>query len=106
MQLIEACLALILVVALVGALGRRLPVPLPILLILAGVGLSFLPHLRDLELEPEVFFMLFIPPLLFADGWLFPKREFVTLRYSILLLAFGLVFATTLVVGYVVHWLI
>ena len=106
MQLIETCLALILVVALVGAAGRRLRVPLPILLILAGVGLSFLPHLADLELEPEVFFVLFIPPLLFSDGWLFPKREFVTLRYSILLLAFGLVFATTLVVGYVVHWLI
>src|SRR5262249_12569647 len=44
--------------------------------------------------------------LLFADGWLFPRREFVRLRYSILLLAFGLVFATTVVVGYVVHWLI
>jgi CPA1 family monovalent cation:H+ antiporter len=106
MHLIELCLALILAVALVGAAGRRLPVPLPILLILAGVGLSFLPHLGNVELEPGVFFLLFIPPLLFADGWLFPKREFVRLRYSILLLAFGLVFATTLVVGYVVHWLI
>ena len=106
MHLIEICLALILAVALVGAAGRRIPVPLPILLILAGVALSFLPHLRNLELEPEVFFMLFIPPLLFADGWLFPRREFVRLRYSILLLAFALVFATTVVVGYVVHWLI
>ena len=106
MELIEISLALILGVALVGALARRLPVPLPILLILAGVALSFEPHLAALQLDPAIFFMLFIPPLLFADGWLFPKREFVALRYPILMLAFGLVFATTLVVGYVVHWLI
>ena len=106
MELIETTLVLVLCVALVGALARRIVVPLPILLILAGVGLSFAPYLSDLELAPEVFFLLFIPPLLFADGWLFPKREFVVLRYSILLLAFGLVFATTLAVGYVLHWFI
>src|SRR5262245_4923909 len=104
MILIEVALALILAVALVGAAARRFPVPLPILLILAGVALSFAPHLGALELDPEIFFLLFIPPLLFADGWQFPKREFVVLRYSILLLAFGLVFATTLAVGYVLHW--
>ncbi len=106
MELIETSLALILAVALVGAAARRVPVPLPILLILAGVGLSFLPLLSDIALDPSIFFLLFIPPLLFGDGWQFPKREFVLYRYSILMLAFGLVFATTLVVGYVVHWLI
>jgi CPA1 family monovalent cation:H+ antiporter len=106
MELIEISLALILGVALVGALARRLPIPLPILLILAGVALSFEPHLAALQLDPGIFFMLFIPPLLFADGWLFPKREFFTLRYPILFLAFGLVFATTVVVGYAVHWLV
>ena len=106
MELIEASLALILAVALVGAAARRVPVPLPILLILAGVALSFLPLLSGIALDPSIFFLLFIPPLLFADGWQFPKREFVLYRYSILMLAFGLVFATTLVVGYVVHWLI
>jgi CPA1 family monovalent cation:H+ antiporter len=62
MALIEIALALILAVALVGAAARRLPVPLPVLLILAGVGLSFEPHLALLELDPEIFFMLFIPP--------------------------------------------
>jgi CPA1 family monovalent cation:H+ antiporter len=106
MELIETTLLVVLAVALVGALSRRLPVPLPMLLVAAGVVLSYAPGLRDVELEPSVFFLLFIPPLLFSDAWLFPKREFFQLRYSILLLAFGLVFATTLVVGYVVHWLI
>ncbi len=106
MNIIELTLALIFVVALVGAAARRVPVPLPILLILAGVGLSFEPHLASFRLDPTVFFLLFIPPLLFAEGWQFPKREFAVLKYSILMLAFGLVFATTLVVGFIVHWLI
>ncbi len=106
MDILELTLALILVVALIGASARRLPVPLPILLILAGVALSFEPHMSALRLDPSLFFLLFIPPLLFAEGWQFPKREFVVLRYSILMLAFGLVFATTLIVGLSVHWII
>jgi CPA1 family monovalent cation:H+ antiporter len=106
MDIIELTLALIFVVALLGAAARRVPVPLPILLILAGVALSFEPHMATFRLHPDIFFLLFIPPLLFAEGWQFPKREFAVFRYSILMLAFGLVFATTLVVGYMVHWLI
>lgn len=106
MTQIETILALMLAVAVVGALARRIQLPLPIMLILAGILLSFEPHLAALRLDPEIFFLLFIPPLLFAEGWQFPKREFVVLRYSILMLAFGLVFATTLVVGYVMHWMI
>ncbi len=106
MELIELSLALILVVALLGALAKRVPIPLPLLFILGGAALSFVPHLRNLTLDPEVFFLLFIPPLLFADGWLFNKREFLTFRYSILLLALGLVVATVVVVGYAVHALI
>lgn len=104
--MIEFSLLLLLVVALVGAVAERVPLPLPILLILAGVGLSFVPALGELRLDPEIFFALFIPPLLFAEAWQFPKRELKRYRYSILLLALGLVAATTVVVGYVVHWMI
>jgi monovalent cation/hydrogen antiporter len=106
MELIELCLALILAVALISAAAKRIPIPLPLFFILGGVALSFEPHLRDLQLDPGVFFLLFIAPLLLADGWLFPKREFLMYRYSILMLAFGLVVATVLVVGYAVHALI
>jgi CPA1 family monovalent cation:H+ antiporter len=58
------------------------------------------------RLDPDVFFLLFVPLLLFADGWQFPKREFVSYMRPILLLAFGLVAATVVVVGYLMHWLI
>jgi len=103
MDLIELSLILIVAVALIGAAARRVPIPAPLFFILGGVALSFVPHLRAIKLDPQIFFLLFIPPLLFSDGWLFPKREFLKYRHSILLLAFGLVTATVLVVGYTMH---
>ena len=99
-------LELIFAVALVGAAARRVPLPAPILYIIAGVALSFIPQFGQVRLEPALFFALFIPPLLFADGWLIPKRELFAAMRPILLLAFGLVTLTVVVVGYVVHWMI
>ena len=75
MELIEVVLALLLSVAVIGAVSKWVPIPLPLLLVAAGVALSFLPVLATVHIEPSVFFLLFIPPLLFADGWLIPKRD-------------------------------
>jgi CPA1 family monovalent cation:H+ antiporter len=68
--------------------------------------LSFLPGLENVHLDPEVFFLLFIPPLLYSDGWLIPKRDFADVMRPVLLLAFGLVLATVVAVGYAMHALI
>ena len=68
-------LVLLAAVAFTAALAKRAPVPLPLVLIAVGAGMSFIPGLERVEIEPHVFFLLFIPPLLFADGWLIPKRE-------------------------------
>ncbi|MBI3772863.1 MAG: Na+/H+ antiporter [Gammaproteobacteria bacterium] len=106
MDILQHVLAMILAVTLIGALGRRVPIPLPLLLVGGGVAMSAISGFEKVELEPEIFFALFIPPLLFADSWLLPKREFYQLRYSIMLLAFGLVFATVFAVGYGLHLLI
>src|SRR4029453_18778076 len=83
-----------------------IPLPLPIILTAGGVLLAFIPGLAGLRLDPDIFFLLFVPPLLFADGWLFPKRQFLSYLRPILLLAFGLVAATVVVVGFLMHWLI
>ena len=99
-------LVLLAAVALTAALGRRLPVPQPLLLIAVGAAMSFLPGLERIEIEPEVFFVLFIPPLLFADGWLIPKRELAAVMRPVLLLAFGLVLMTVLGIGWLIHLLI
>ena len=106
MVTVELGLALCLAVAALGAVAKWLPLPLPIILVAGGALLSYVPGLAGVELDPQVFFLLFVPPLLFADGWLFPKREFFAFLRPILLLAFGLVAATVVAVGYLMHWLI
>ncbi|MFO1322563.1 MAG: Na+/H+ antiporter [Burkholderiales bacterium] len=106
MALIEINLALLVAVALVAALARFVPVPLPLLLIGGGVALCAVPGFSRVHIDPDVFFLLFIPPLLFADGWKIPKRDLAGVLRPVLLLAFGLVLATVVVVGYVMHMLI
>ncbi|HEX9301858.1 MAG TPA: Na+/H+ antiporter [Casimicrobiaceae bacterium] len=106
METVELGLALFLAVAAMGALARWTPLPLPMLLVIGGAALSFVPGLSGVRLDPDVFFLLFVPLLLFGDGWQFPKREFVNYLRPILLLALGLVAMTVVVVGYLMHWLI
>ena len=105
MAVIEVTLGLLLVVALVGAIGKAVPVPLPLLQVGAGVALSYLPAFGSLSVPPGVFFLLFIPPLLFAEAWVIPKRDLLQVLRPVLLLAFGLVLFTVIGVGYLLHWL-
>jgi len=106
MGIVEVTLGLLLAIAAIGAIGKWVPIPLPILQVAAGIALSFVPAFRSLSVPPELFFLLFIPPLLFADGWIIPKRDLLDVLRPVLLLAFGLVFLTVIVVGYLVHWLV
>ncbi|MBB3227936.1 CPA1 family monovalent cation:H+ antiporter [Luteibacter sp. Sphag1AF] len=101
-------LVLLLVVALSGAVVRLLPIKLPLPLVQIGLGavLAMPMFGMRVQFDPELFFLLFIPPLLFADGWRIPKRELFLLRGPILALAIGLVFFTIVGVGYFVHWMI
>ncbi|HEY0790242.1 MAG TPA: sodium:proton antiporter, partial [Chthoniobacterales bacterium] len=90
-----------------GLLARILPwLPLPLVQVgLGALAASPLIALR-VSLDPELFMLVFVPPLLFADGWRVPKREFFALRGPILTLALGLVVITVLGIGYFVHWAI
>jgi CPA1 family monovalent cation:H+ antiporter len=106
METIELALILFVAVAVLGAMAKWIALPLPIILTAGGALLSFIPALASVRLDPDIFFLLFVPPLLFSDGWLFPKREFVSYLRPILFLAFGLVAATVVAVGYLMHWLV
>jgi monovalent cation/hydrogen antiporter len=106
MGIVEVTLGLLLAIAVIGAIGKWVPIPLPILQVAGGIALSFVPAFRSLSIPPELFFLLFIPPLLFADGWMIPKRDLLGVLRPVLLLAFGLVLLTVIVVGYLVHWLV
>jgi len=104
---VELVLLLLMLGALSGLAGRYMPaVPLPLLQIALGAAISWPQDGLHVALDPEMFLLLFVPPLLFADGWRMPKREFYALRRPIVTLAFGLVFATVLGLGYFVHWMI
>lgn len=100
---------LILVIAVVASqpLTRLLRIiPLPIVQIALGAVLAWPTAGFHTRIEPELFLLLFIAPLLFADAWEAPKREYRKLLRPILSLAIGLVFFTTLLGGLALHWLV
>jgi Na+/H+ antiporter len=108
MEIVFTVLILLLAVAVSGIGTRVLPfkLPLPLVQIAFGALLAW-PRLGlHVTFDPEIFMMLFIPPLLFADGWRIPKRELFMARRAILMLALGLVLMTVLAVGYFVHALV
>ncbi len=91
--------------ALMG-LARRLTLPYPILLVLGGLALAFVPGLPPIRLAPDVVFLVFLPPVLWAAAYFTSFRDFVRNLRPILLLSVGLVVATALAVGWVAHALI
>lgn len=102
----QQALALISLVAVLAVVARWIPWPQPITYVLGGVAFAFVPGVPQLALDPEFFFVGFLPPLLFSDGWLMPLREFLKAKRPIILLATGLVVFTTVGVGLVAHWLV
>ncbi len=104
---IHTSLVLILTLLFVGlalALAApRLKIPYPILLIIGGLVLGFIPGLPRFQLDPELIFLLFLPPLIYSSAWSTSWRDFKDNFRPILLLATGLVLFTTLLVGIVAH---
>src|ERR1700761_8246232 len=89
-------LLLLLFVAMFGGLARRLKIPYPILLVIAGLLVSFLPGMPRIGLEPNLVFLVFLPPLLYSAAWTLSWREFQRNFVSIAMLAVGLVLFTVL----------
>jgi CPA1 family monovalent cation:H+ antiporter len=104
---VETILCLLVAVAALATLARRLHIAEPILLVLGGLALGFIPAVADVEFPPEVVFLLFIPPLVYLGAYLTPWREFKSNLRPILGLAIGLVittiFAVAVVTKAVVH---
>jgi len=84
-------LGLLVCVAAISGFARRLNISYPIVLILAGLLASFIPGLPRIPLPPDVVFLVFLPPLLFASAWNTSWREFKRNIVSISMLAIGLV---------------
>ena len=93
-------------VAALATLANKIRVPYPILLVISGLALAFVPPevLPRYELEPEVVFVLFLPPLLFSSAYFTSWRDFRRNLRPIGLLAVGLVLVTTVAVATVAHY--
>ena len=109
MQPVPLILALLLLVALLTVAARRIGVPYPILMTLGGLVLGLVlglvPGQPRVELAPDIVFLLFLPPLIFASGFFTSPRDLAANARPIALLAVGLVLATTVIVAVAVHTL-
>lgn len=87
----------------VAVIAKRFSIPYPIAFVIGGSLLAFVPAIPPFELDPNLVFLIFLPPLLYSGGWLTDWKTFKYNLRPIGLLAFGLVIATTATVGYVAH---
>jgi Na+/H+ antiporter len=98
-------LILLLFVAAFATLAQRLKTPYPIVLVIAGLLLGFVPWIPRITLDPDVIFLVVLPPLLYAAAWVTSWRDFSRNLVSIAMLAIGLVGFTVLGVALAGPWL-
>ena len=105
-QLIEIVFLLLVAATVLAVIARRIAIPYPVLLVIGGLALGFAPGLPAIELEPDLVFLLFLPPILFAAGYFTSIRDLRKKAQPVALLAVGLVLFTMVVVAVVTHALV
>src|SRR5258705_4249931 len=98
-----AVLAILVAIAILYELARRLGVPFPTLMVLGGLGLAFVPGLPTFSLEPDLVLLVFLPPLLFSAAVATPIRDLRANGIPIARLSIGLVIFTTASVAAVAY---
>lgn len=92
---------LLAVILFVVMLAQKAKIAYPILLIIAGLALGFVPFLRGIEIEPDMIFVIFLPPLLYEAAWNTSWKDFWKWRRVISSFAFLIVIVTSSVIAYV-----
>src|SRR4029077_20634199 len=103
---VEIFVGLLLAVAVFALVARKLHIPYPILFLIGGLLIGFIPKLPKVRLDPELVFLFFLPPLLYPAALFTSWRDFRANLRPILLLAVGLVLFTPAATGFLVHYLI
>src|SRR6184192_2293961 len=103
---VELILICLVAVALLALVARKIGVPYPILLVIAGGLLAFVPGLPTIRLDPKLVFDLFLPPLIYPAAVYTSWRDFRANLRSILPLAIFLVLLTMTVSAYLFHGLV
>ncbi|MGH2563271.1 MAG: Na+/H+ antiporter, partial [Ginsengibacter sp.] len=90
-------------VVILAIISNKYNFPFPIVLVLSGLVISLIPGLPVISLQPDIIFLIFLPPLLYEASWNTNWYNFKAYKRPILLAAFGLVFFTTLIIEIVAH---
>lgn len=106
MQNLEVVILLLAVVAALAEITDKVRLPYPVMLVLAGMGIGLIPGLPHVTLDPSIIFLLFLPPMLYADAWMTSWPDFKAARRPIALLAIGCVIFTMCAVAWIAHSLI
>ncbi|TCD28801.1 Na+/H+ antiporter [Pedobacter psychrodurus] len=93
-------LGMLFLVILLVMLAQKMRIAYPIFLVLAGLLIGFIPGMPILKLDPELIFLIFLPPLLYEAAWYTSWREFKKWKIQIGLMAFGLVLLTSVIVAF------
>jgi len=102
--IVEIFVGMMLAVAVLALVARRLEIPYPILFVIGGLLLGAIPGMPRLRLDPELVFVFFLPPLLFPAALFTSWRDFRANLRPISLLAIGLVLFTTVAVALIAHY--
>jgi Na+/H+ antiporter len=89
-----------------SAFADKIKLPQPILLVIVGVAIGFIPTMTEIEINPEIIFLIFLPPLLYDASFNISPKDFKTNINTISTLAITLVFLTTFWIAVVAHYMI
>lgn len=105
-HLVLQCTCLLAVILFVVMLAQKIKIAYPILLVIAGLALGFVPALRGIEIQPDLIFVIFLPPLMYEAAWNTSWKDFWKWRRVISSFAFPIVIITSCVVALVSNSLI
>src|SRR5437868_12496605 len=106
MQQAETIVLLLGLVAALVVIAQKITLPYPIILVLAGLGLSFIPRLPAVKLNPDIVFYFFLPPLIYPAALFTSWRDFRRNLRPIASLSFGRVLFTIVAVAWTAHALV
>ncbi|MFH6994008.1 Na+/H+ antiporter [Flavobacterium sp. FlaQc-48] len=89
-----------------SAFAHKIKLPYPILLVIAGIAIGFIPSMGEIEINPEIIFLIFLPPLLYDASFNISPKDFKTNINTISTLAISLVFLTTIGIAVVARYMI
>ena len=106
MEHLEIILILLAVIAGLAPLADKIKLPFPVALVIVGLLIGFIPGLPGIKLDPEVVFLVFLPPLLYEAAFNTSWKDIKAERRTILFLSVRMVFFTAAVLAVIIHYLV